>query len=459
MNIRLELIVFMAFLATGPAAGQLLLTNGQNLDMTDSTGSQIIFPDGTTLETAPSAIDIPSGHGGTNNTVTGQDAFVGGGLDNTANGDQSTVGGGATNVASDIGTVIDGGANNSAGGIYSTIGGGRHNTTSGTRATIAGGYHNLVTDNFCTVAGGYNNQAGDNDGNGFSAQHASVGGGFGNFATAVYTTVSGGVDNVADGQTSTIGGGDGNVAVGILSTIAGGSDNSASQSSATVGGGYQNIASGTFSVVVGGFSNEASGTRATAVGGGNNVAAGDYSLAGGRRAKIDVTHHGAFLWADQLDTDFNSIQANEFAVRATGGVRFVTDSDPADIGVKLDPGDTAWETLSARDSKEHLVSVDPQEVLGALLEMPLFEWNYKHQDRSIRHIGPTAEDFHRAFNLNGAFDGTISTIDVDGVALAAIQGLHHRLHSREAEIEQLKRDNQSLARRLAELEKRFGDTD
>jgi hypothetical protein len=50
------------------------------------------------------------------------------------------------------------------------------------------------------------------------------------------------------------------------------------------------------------------------------------------------------------------------------------------------------------------------------------EWNYKAQAAGIRHVGPTAQDFHAAFGL-GEDPLRISTIDADGIALAAVQAL------------------------------------
>ena len=64
--------------------------------------------------------------------------------------------------------------------------------------------------------------------------------------------------------------------------------------------------------------------------------------------------------------------------------------------------------------------------------MPLSTWNYKAQDDSIRHMGPMAQDFRAAFGL-GVSDKLIDTIDPDGVALAAIQGLNTELQERLAE--------------------------
>jgi hypothetical protein len=48
-----------------------------------------------------------------------------------------------------------------------------------------------------------------------------------------------------------------------------------------------------------------------------------------------------------------------------------------------------------------------------------------------------AQDFHAAFGV-GEDDTTISTVDAQGVALAAIQGLYQIVQAQQAEIAQLK---------------------
>ncbi len=58
-------------------------------------------------------------------------------------------------------------------------------------------------------------------------------------------------------------------------------------------------------------------------------------------------------------------------------------------------------------------------------------------DSSIRQIGPMAQDFYAAFGM-GHDDKRISTIDTDGVALAAIQGLHAIVKEKDAEITDLR---------------------
>ena len=49
------------------------------------------------------------------------------------------------------------------------------------------------------------------------------------------------------------------------------------------------------------------------------------------------------------------------------------------------------------------------------------------------HLGPTAQDFYGAFGL-GDDDKSIATIDLDGVSLAAIQGLYELSQEQQARI-------------------------
>lgn len=78
--------------------------------------------------------------------------------------------------------------------------------------------------------------------------------------------------------------------------------------------------------------------------------------------------------------------------------------------------------------------------------MPVSTWNYKGADPSLRMLGPTAQDFLAAFRL-GKSDTTIAGGNADGVAFAAIQGLHQIMEEKDAKIE-------AQQRRLTELENR-----
>ncbi len=199
--------------------------------------------------------------------------------------------------------VIGGYSGNSVtAGVYgATIGGGG-----------ASGVINSVTDNYGTVGGGGGNTAGDS-----------------------YATVGGGWNNNASDEGATIAGGSGNASSGPYSTVGGGYSNSAGGSYATVGGGSSNTASAWYATVGGGYSNTAGGYAAAVPGGRGNTAQGTYSFAAGYRAK--ASHQGAFVWADSTNEDFVSTAANQFAVRATGGVSFSIGSSNFLVN-----GNTVW---------------------------------------------------------------------------------------------------------------------
>jgi hypothetical protein len=109
-----------------------------------------------------------------------------------------------------------------------------------------------------------------------------------------------------------------------------------------------------------------------------------------------------------------------------------------------------WTNASGREVKENFAVVEPREVLERVAELPLRSWNYKAEKGRIRHIGPVAEDFHALFGV-GADDKHIATIDADGVALAAIQGLYALIQERDCQIAELERLYRDRDRRLAEL--------
>jgi len=332
--------------------------------------------------------------------------------------------------------MIGGNAANSATFVAygATIGGGGAAGTS----VIIGGFPvacgtacaNIVDGNFSTVGGGLANQAG-----------------YGAFGPLEYNvaTVAGGFRNIATGGASTIGGGEINSATGNDATIAGGRSNTASNYQATVGGGMSNTASGVQGTIGGGYGGEASGGFSTIPGGTSNVASGDYSFAAGRRAKTQsggptpVPHAGTFVWADSNDVDFTTVAANEFAVRSTGGARIVTAVDGGgapSAGVYVSAGGGAWASLSDRAAKEDFMPVDTADMLARVARMPLFSWRYRAEGSGARHLGPTAQDFRASFGL-GDSDKSIVTVDADGVALAAIQGLNAKVEEQRRELAEL----------------------
>ena len=114
-----------------------------------------------------------------------------------------------------------------------------------------------------------------------------------------------------------------------------------------------------------------------------------------------------------------------------------------------------WTSVSDRNAKEDFQTITPADVLARVAAMPITQWKYKVEPEGVKHIGPVAQDFHAAFGL-GDSDRAIGSVDEGGVALAAIQGLNQKLEeqlqTKDGEMQRLKEQNESLAKRLNDLE-------
>ena len=106
---------------------------------------------------------------------------------------------------------------------------------------------------------------------------------------------------------------------------------------------------------------------------------------------------------------------------------------------------------SDRNSKQGFEAVSKRKILAKVVDLRITEWKYKGEHEEVRHIGPVAQDFHAAFGL-GASDKHIGTLDADGVALAAIQGLYEMVKEKDAEIAALRAQ---MGDRIAALEKKL----
>ncbi|MCZ6756382.1 MAG: tail fiber domain-containing protein, partial [Gemmatimonadetes bacterium] len=209
----------------------------------------------------------------------------------------------------------------------------------------------------------------------------------------------------------------------------------------------------------------ASGQSSTTMGvnttasGGSSTAMGDGAM--GSFASTNG-HRGSFVYGD-ASTVGTAIPVvvqsdNSFAVRAqrvwfgkTGDqvatpFRYIETS----TGGYLSDGG-AWTNSSDRDKKENFRDEHGETVLAKIAELSIQGWNYKAEDPSVRHLGPTAQDFHAAFGL-GDSDKHIATVDIDGVNLLAVQALEKRTTDLRVEVAALREENAELLRRLVELE-------
>src|ERR1035437_3040477 len=481
--------IFADYSAIGGGAFNTIQTNAsystigggnQNTILTGATYSTIGGGYGHTIQT--SAFDSTIG-GGRINTIqaSAYDSTIGGGHVNTIqfNAYYSAIGGGIFNTIqtgandSTIGggyqNMIQTGANDSTIGggdgntilpnaYYSAIGGGYFNAiqTSADDSTIGGGNGNTIQTNatFSTIGGGYQNTIQTN------AYESTIGGGYGNTiqTNAYYSAIGGGVNNAiqTNAQYSTIGGGVNNTIQtnAYYSAIGGGLNNTIQPNApvSTIGGGYGNTiqTNAQFSPIRGGHHNtiQTNGQFAVIPGGRLNLAT-NYAFAAGFNAR--ATNTGAFVWSDSTGTLTASTNANSVTMRASGGFRFFTGTGT--VGASLAAGGTAWGVISDRNAKKNFQPLDGLEVLEKLSAIPVQHWNYKWEpDDAVPHIGPMAQDFKSAF-YPGRDDKSITTLEFDGVELAAIQGLNRKLNEKDAEIQNLEKkldELQAVVKQLVE---------
>ncbi len=108
---------------------------------------------------------------------------------------------------------------------------------------------------------------------------------------------------------------------------------------------------------------------------------------------------------------------------------------------------TNWVNASDRNAKENFEKVNGVDILERIAELEITKWNYKG-DVDAQHIGPTAQDFKKAFGV-GADDKSISTIDPSGIALAAIKELYTQLQAKDKEMSELREELAKLRKEIA----------
>jgi hypothetical protein len=229
------------------------------------------------------------------------------------------------------------------------------------------------------------------------------------------------------------------------------------------------VAQGSYSTAI--AAGKATGNQAVAIGP-NAEAAGVASIAIGRNilasgnASIAMGHYAstngksaAFVYGDI--SPWGTVKAaadNQFVVRsqkfwfgtnsavtATAG-RFIETS----TGAYLSAGG-AWVSSSDSTKKHRWAEVDGEEILSRLSAMPVRSWSYREEGDSVRHLGPTAQDFRSAFGL-GDTEKAIATVDADGVSLAGIKALVQRTAALRRENEELRALLGEVVSRLAALE-------
>lgn len=205
----------------------------------------------------------------------------------------------------------------------------------------------------------------------------------------------------------------------------------------------------------------------------DNTASGAASVALGYHAHTNA-RQGSFVFSDRSSVDTLRAGVNHSANwRTSGGFRIFTSSNLS-TGVTIQSGASvsnwgqsnaviststgaylstagAWVDVSDVNRKHLFQPVAGEDVLTRLRSLPITTWGYKVEDASVRHLGPTAQDFHTAFGL-GSDNTTITGVDEAGVALAAAKALDARTTAQQQRIEALEAENAALRARLDRLE-------
>jgi trimeric autotransporter adhesin len=459
----------------GTAAGQFLgTTDSRPLELrTDNqTGLRLSFMKNASSEIG---VNILGGYVGNSIAAGATAATIGGGGKRDADGTDhpnrilgsyATVAGGFDNFGGDVGTVV---------------GGGSRNRTTDAYATVAGGLQNSALGNSSTVAGGFNNQAGS--------------------ANGLFATAGGGANNIASGEFATVPGGSLNQATG-LSSFAAGHRALATNDGAFVwadgtednfgsavtnefavrarggvrldtGGQGLNLdgtilnrdISGALVVVNTNADSQVShaGIAGYAIGASGHGVEGDSDHGAGVAAFSD-SGYGVRAYSETgtgVSATSNGSGGRALELRVVVGGELIaglrTDNSIGDVQVFTVASDgtvtgKAFNTTSDRHAKEGFTAINPRAVLDKVAALPISQWRFKG-DEAVSHVGPMAQDFHAAFGL-GQDDKHIATVDEEGVALAAIQGLHQVMQEKDAEIHDLKQSVAELKAMVEQLARR-----
>ncbi len=429
--------------------------------------------------------------GGAGNTASGLQAVVAGGSGNTASQGRSTVGGGLNNAASGGGAVVSGGSGNVASGSLSTVPGGESNTA-GQSYTFAAGrrakalnqgafvwadsqdaeFSSTAVDQFnVRAAGGARLFTGgtglklDSDSVVFSGstQTGRFGGAAGldfntgdtanGFGTLLEQGLSESSGIYFDGDCITLWSPGDNPGNGTrLLRILDEDDMSVSGGAAAAEKFYIDGSGGVFSAgnvtAAGAVISGTTQTASLAVGSGTFSTLSAVHVISSVEPTVvvesaTISSPGILVknpearWFTGIDRPSRSwvvIHQN------AGATRLKIDVNGDIFGKSFNP-------TSDRDAKENFAPVNPRKMLEQVAALPITRWNFKG-DTDTPHIGPVAQDFHAAFGV-GPDDKHIATVDADGVALAAIQGLNLKL---EEELKTTRAENNALKERLGRLE-------
>jgi hypothetical protein len=270
----------------------------------------------------------------------------------------------------------------------------------------------------------------------------------------------------------------GNTAIGVealLSNTTGG-DNTASGFAALPANatGSNNTASGAFALLANttGSNNTASGRSAAQFNttGGDNTASGFAALTANTTGFANTA---SGVLALQSNTTGNLNTAIGFAANVASGnlsnataigANAIVDASNkirlGDANVTVIEGQVDFTFTSDKHKKENFQPVDGEEVLRKLRGLTVTSWNYiGHDPTQFRHYGPMGQEFFAAFGHDGigtiGSPTTITSADMAGVLMIAVQTLERHTAVLQQENALLKESVEALKAANADLRARF----
>lgn len=209
---------------------------------------------------------------------------------------------------------------------------------------------------------------------------------------------------------------------------------------------------GTTSVAMG-LSSQATGVNSMTIGA-NSTAGGDYSVALG--SYVNITGDGSIYIGDRsVAAQTTRTSNNRFYGRFDNGYFLYTQANES-TGMFVNNGGSSWSVVSDSTRKENFRPVNGELLLSKLSKLKLGTWNYKANNKSMRHYGPMAQEFFEAFGKDGigyiSSDTAIASQDIEGVNMTAIQALVKRTDELRAEQKKSAAIQQELLLRMEEIE-------
>lgn len=206
--------------------------------------------------------------------------------------------------------------------------------------------------------------------------------------------------------------------------------------------GSYNKATGDYALSLGSYS-YATASHSIAIGT-QVFASGIYSIALGAGADTNNKDGSVVIGDDTYFQTAYASQDNQMTMRFSGGYRLWTSYPDSVSGVYMRHGQSGWSNYCNRNLKENFEQIDGEMILNKIKSIPITKWNYKADENKEKYIGPMAQDFYAAFQLNGTDSMGINSISIDGINLIGVQALEKRTAAIQKTIDMLVKRNELL---------------